>query len=115
VTGSRPDFSAAIVDDMKLSGYLFNPDHNEGWPKGRFLLKAGFLADELDAVRAAIIVQAGESQIVTTTTHYGTKLECDGDITSPTGESRRVRTVWQSDNETNLLRFVTFKPLRKHL
>ena len=100
---------------MKLSGYLFASNHNEGWPKGRFLLQAGFLADELDVVRAAIIVQAESSQIVTTSTPYGKKFECDGEVTSPTGESRQARTVWQLDSGTENLRFVTFKPLRKKL
>jgi hypothetical protein len=107
-----PDFLSAIVDDAKLSDYLFDANHYDGWPKGRFLILAGFNENDSNAVRAALVSQAVESDVVTTTTPYGIKYECEGLIVSPTGSKRLIRSVWQIDSGSTTIRFVTFKPLR---
>jgi hypothetical protein len=110
-----PEFLSAIVDDAKLSDYLFDATHYDGWPKGRFLILAGFNENDSNAVRAALITQAMESDVVTTATPYGMKYECDGPIVSPSGSTRLIRSVWQIDAGTATIRFVTFKPLRMKL
>jgi hypothetical protein len=107
------DFTQSIVHDDKLGLYFFNPKHSTGWPKGRFLISIGFSSVNPMEVIEALRNQATFGHLTSTKTDYGTRLEVDGPITSPTGTIAQIRTVWYVSQETTIQRFVTFKPLRK--
>lgn len=102
-----------IVLVEKLELYIFNPNHVQGWPRGRFLVSMGFDASDFEGVKEALILQASEGKTIATSTEYGTKWEIDGPITSPTNQTAQVRTVWFIGNPESPPTFVTFKPLRK--
>ena len=88
-----PDFSLAIINDAKLEGYLFDPNHGEGWPKGKFLLQAGFEPSDPTSVWMALILQASSAEILTRTTNYGIKSEDDGFMISPEyGDMMRIKS-----------------------
>lgn len=102
----------AYVEDDKLAGYLLNPSHREGWPKGRFLIGHGFSAADIGAVRQALLGLANNHDVAEAeTTLFGIKYRIDGLILAPNGSTLRVGTVWQVDAGQQAPRFVTMIPL----
>jgi hypothetical protein len=106
-------FVEGLVHLDKVQKYLFNRKHVEGWPKGRFLQSIGFDPTYPSALTSALLDQASRGKILATQTIYGTKLEIDGTLKSPTNKVVNVRTVWLIDVGRTVPRFVTLKPLRK--
>jgi hypothetical protein len=107
-----PNSEQAYVEDAKLSLYVLNPSHKEGWPKGRFLMLQGFDPDDFTALRIAILKHGRENEVVEMqSTPFGVKYNVDGAMTSPNGRAVHIRTVWQIDIGQNAPRFVTLKPL----
>jgi hypothetical protein len=107
-----PNADLAYVEDAKLSSYILNPSHKEGWPKGRFLVSHGFAPDALDVLRAALLRHGRENEVAESDqTAFGVKYRVDGPLPTPGGSVIQVRTVWQIDVGQKTPRFVTFKPI----
>lgn len=107
-----PNADLAYVEDVKLSSYIMNPTHKEGWPKGRFLISHGFGHDDLETVRAALLRHGRENEVgASEHTAYGVKHRVDGPLPTPSGRVVFVRTVWQIDVGQKAPRFVTLKPI----
>jgi len=107
-----PNAELAIVDDGKLSGYILNPDHKEGWPKGRFLISHGFDRADLAGLREALLRHGRDNDVADSeVTAFGVKHRVDGPLRTPTGRVVWVRTVWQVDAGQTGPRFVTLKPI----
>jgi hypothetical protein len=105
-------FENAIFDE-KIRSYVLNRNHHLGWPKGRFLLSLGFSDEKPKEVMTALRRQAREGFLVQSETSFGTKLQIDGPITSPTAIIAQIRTIGYTTAVEAVPRFVTFKPLRK--
>jgi hypothetical protein len=107
-----PNADQAIVQDEKLMGYILDPSHKDGWPKGLFLITHGFDAANVEAVREALLEHGRTRDVAETeTTPFGTKYRVDGPMAAPDGADLQIRTVWQIDTGQTAPRFVTMKPL----
>lgn len=107
-----PNCDLAYVENAKLSSYIMNPNHKEGWPKGRFLISHGFGLDDLETLRVALVCHGRENAVAATEqTAFGVKYGVDGLMTTPSGHVVFVRTVWQIDGVQTAPRFVTLKPI----
>lgn len=110
---SLPNAENAIIESAKLTDYILNPAHKEGWPKGRLLGRLGFDLTDPESLMAAILVHVrGNPVSRTNVTTYGVKYCIDGPVTPPTGRVAQIRTVWQIDAGQSDPRFVTLKPLK---
>jgi hypothetical protein len=106
-----PNREKAYVPPRKLIDYLLSPSHPVGGSKARFFRSAGF--DEANAAsleRALIDIARSEDVTEIEQTPHGTKYVIEGDIRTPAGGTRRVRTVWIIDAGRAVPRFVTAYP-----
>ena len=107
------DWACAVVDDLKLTGYLLNMAHPEGKSKAKYLRGHGFGDDTIDLLRGELITLGQSNAIVdTAATTHGIKYTIDGGLTAPDGVSLRFRTVWIIDAGKQCPRFVTGYPVR---
>jgi hypothetical protein len=105
------DANLAFVPELKIAGYLADPNHERGWPKGKFLMANGFDLEDHAAIRAALVDHANTHDAIVRPTPYGIKYEVDGPMQTPTGVTIRVRTVWVVEAGIAAPRFVTLRPL----
>ena len=103
-----PDLFLIEISSAKITDYLLNPHHPEGWSKASFFLKHGF--DTEEKVKRVLfgIVQQNEIKAVTTTA-FGTKYIVDGSIMP--GDNNRLRTVWIVLKGEKNCKFVTAYPI----
>lgn len=106
-----PSAERAIVDGTKITEYLLNAAHPDNGGQARFFLSLGFstASPMLLASRAQVAGDWRGVVQVSTSTH-GTKYVVDGQIESPDGRRRAVRTVWIIDAGQELPRLVTAYP-----
>jgi hypothetical protein len=101
----------------KIITYIFNPDHEEGWPKGRwFMFALGFNPENPDHVKmlAKQIYFDSVQAVFKGTTQYGEVYKLVVCITGPNGKTvNGIRTVWQKDRGANFIRLVTVYPPKK--
>lgn len=107
-----PNAEHALVEDAKLLGYLLNPDHPHGLHKARYLGRLGFVADDVDRLREALL-EHGASHEVTAVrqTGFGPRYAVEGRLLTPDGRNPLVRTVWQMDKGEVAPRLITAYPL----
>ncbi len=109
-----PNAEDAIVEREKITDYLLNPAHRYGASKSAFFQEFGFSLDEWEQLADAL-QEHGQTFEVTKTkdTPFGPRYEIDGELTTPTGQSPRIRTVWQFDHGQTAPRFITAHPLER--
>lgn len=101
----------------KVTGYLFNPSSERGWPKGeRFRRAFGFDAknpEHLQMLENQIRFEADKA-VPVRETEWGPRWKQDIAITGPDGKTiEGVRTIWQLDKESGILRLITVMPPKK--
>lgn len=106
-----PQADIAVVSDEKLTGYIFNSRHKDGWPKGQFLITHGFDPADLAVVRIALLEHLASNDVAEEElTSFGVKYRVDGPLNTPSTQVW-VRTVWQVDTGQTTPRFVTMVPI----
>lgn len=96
------------IDRDKIHNYLLNPNHKDGWSKAKLLLANGFSISDPGAVADALALHAirhWPGRVVTTS--YGEKHVLEGPIQMPNGTSPNMRSIWQIDNGSTVVRFIT--------
>ena len=107
-----PNAENALVEEAKLLGYLLNPDHPHGMHKARYLGRFGFNADNLEAVRSALLKHGRLYDVARMVqTGYGPRYAVEGILETPDRRNPYVRTVWQMDNGEVAPRLITAYPL----
>lgn len=106
-----PNASFALVDDLKLDGYLLSLSHPVGRFKAKFFLALGFSADQPSPLRSEFLRIARESSDTEAIRgEHGTKYLARGILVSPTGRAASVVTVWMIRFDQSVPRFVTAYP-----
>lgn len=90
-----PGGDTAIVDREKLVGYCLNPEHPRGKHKARvFAAVLGFTADNVEDLRAALLVAAATADAHPgTSDQFGTRYVLECEIIGPRGAGV-VKTSW---------------------
>ena len=102
----------SIIAFRKVKGYLLSPQADGD--KSLFLARAGYSAES-----AEILMEDLRRQILpldaeyTGDSEYGKKFRIRGSLRGPNGMSLAVVTVWMTDNEFGLTKFVTLFPDKK--
>jgi hypothetical protein len=106
-----PNFTEAVVDESKLTGYLLSATHPLGRFKAQFFEKLGFTAQNWGEFRDTMLaaVALGES-VSLGESPYGEKFEVLCTLVGPTGRSAQISTIWVVRHEEQYPRFVTAYP-----
>ena len=106
-----PNGENAVIDPRKLRDYVLSAEHSVGRFKAAYFIKLGFTSQrwkrlDLELRRLALREPAeiGEKN------EFGQKYVVRGTITSPTGKSAWIVTVWIILNGEQLPRLVTMYP-----
>jgi hypothetical protein len=109
---SVPNIPAAIVDPLKLYGYLLSPDHPVGRNKSRVFAGCGYgqrNAEDLIAELKRILQHGQLAEVVES--FYGSKYIVEGELRCSHGDLLRIRTVWIVETDSGIPRFVTAYPV----
>jgi hypothetical protein len=106
-----PNAELALVERGKITEYLLNREHPENGGKADFFTGLGFRSAEWETMAEALrrlavgfpVSQSMESA-------HGKKYIVDGQVETPSGRTRGVRTVWIIDRGKTIARLVTAYP-----
>jgi hypothetical protein len=108
-----PQVEKALIDELKVTGYLLNATHEQGGSKAAFFLQFGFTIAEWTQLADVLIEQAKSHDVVCINqTEHGTKYIIEGDIRAPDGRPLHIRAVWIIDYDTDSPRLVTAYPIK---
>lgn len=101
----------------KVVGYLFNPKNSQGWVKGRwFIIALGFEPNNQQhhqILEEQIKFNKKQARF-SKTTEWGIRYIQEVSITGPNGKTiYAVRTIWQQDKNTGIVRLITIMPPKK--
>ena len=106
-----PNANLALVQREKITEYLLNSDHSENGGKADFFTGLGFSSTEWRTMAEALrrlVANFPVSQSVDSP--HGKKYIVDGQIETPSGKTRGVRTVWIVNRGETIARLVTAYP-----
>lgn len=90
-----PGRENAIVEEVKISGYLLNLQHPDGKSKANFFRRAGFGLDNIAEFRALLLSHAHAHQVAKAEqTKFGTKYIIAGEVETFASFRFILRTVW---------------------
>ena len=106
-----PNKDQVNVEVEKVRDYLLNEAHPDGYGKAEFFVSKGFRQESWRELADALRQVACEN-IVTKymTSSHGQKYIVDGILSTPTGLTTLVRTVWIVDVGGDTPRLVTAYP-----
>jgi len=104
------------VDDVeiareKITDYLLNPRHPDGAGKAAFFAAQGFTAEEWHVLADAFRRLAASFPVAKQLdSPHGTKYIVEDALTTPSGKTPLIRTVWIVDRGADRPRLVTAYP-----
>ncbi len=103
-----PNAGAAVVDRLKITGYLLNPLNAQNQGKARQFGQFGFLASDWQALATALAEHPVINDVSETErSPYGIKYVVECHLTTPDGRNPCLRSVWMVDNGQSTPRLVT--------
>ena len=103
-----PNVANAVVEDLKMAGYLLNLSHPEGNSKAVFFIQRGFSVDDLPAFREMLIHHAKINVVAKyERTKRGDKFIVEGPVNWVDVNNFNLRTVWFISNGLEIPRLVT--------
>lgn len=106
-----PNAEKAIIETEKLRGYILSSTHPVGRFKAAFFRRLGYSTRDWEAFEQSLrglILTQDATEI--TESRYGKKFVVEGSVTSPSGDSMQIVTVWVILKGQNIPRFVTAYP-----
>jgi len=99
----------ALINSEKLTQYLLVPRKRND--KSQWLAEAGYTLDnwqilEKDLRNQILIIDA----IPTEKTKFGQMFEISGDLFGPNGNGLSVITIWMTEIESKITKFITIYP-----
>lgn len=106
-----PNRHLAYVPEAKITRYLLDMNHFEGWGKAQEFRKRGYNESNVDTmIRDLIAVAQSEPVSDISENAFGFKYEIYGIIQPPIGGDLLVLTVWMIEHGENAPRLVTAYP-----
>src|SRR5688572_6818715 len=106
-----PGAQSAFVPPEKLSDYLLNLNHPVGGAKARWFMSLGYHLDDPSQLEQALLQIVRESSdFVEEMTEFGVKYIVRGQLQSPRDRLVEVVTVWITETDQAIPRFVTAFP-----
>lgn len=106
-----PNRHLAYAPEAKITHYLLNVNHPDGWGKAQEFRNRGYNESNVDQMTRDLIAVA-QSQPVSevVSTEYGLKYVIYGMLQPPGGGNLLVLSVWMIDYGENAPRLVTAYP-----
>jgi hypothetical protein len=106
-----PRAEDAVIAPEKLRDYLLNPEHRRGATKARLLHAFGYRRDNWQQLEAELREQhlTQDAQQVAAS-EFGVRYEIRAPITTPSGRSLRMCSIWQIDTGSDVPRLITMFP-----
>ncbi len=109
-----PNRTSAFIQPSKLTGYLLLKTHPVGGAKAKFFRSLGFSETNLKLLEDELLHIARTSSVQEVVeTVYGLKHVIIGSISTPTGKTVTILTVWIIDTGKVAPRLVTARPYKK--
>jgi hypothetical protein len=105
-----PSYESAVVDRRKVVEYLLNAAHPENGGKAAFFAALDFTVADVEELILALRTLASGEVTSHSASQHGDKYVVDGVLTSRTGRTGAIRTVWIIDGGTRAPRLVTAYP-----
>jgi hypothetical protein len=100
-----------MVAPAKLVEYLLSDTHPVGRSKAHVFRSVGFTLASADQLEQGLLLLARSDDVVSfAASPHGTKYVVDGTLTTPRGNTLRLRTVWIIEPGGGTPRFVTAHP-----
>lgn len=107
-----PNAEDAIVEEIKITGYLLSTTHSSGRFKAQFFGSFGFQLEAWEKLREALLRHALENELSNTAvTEFGIKYQIDGPLAAADGRRPRIRAVWFIEAGAKIPRLVTAHPV----
>lgn len=107
-----PNIERAVISDAKISDYILNSDHTDGWSKARFFESFGFEKSGVNVFKEALHELIRENDVTESIdTQFGVKFVVEGQIISPDGRNPIVKSIWIIQNGEDFPKFVTVYPI----
>ena len=101
--------SGLVIQDEKITKYLlvYQPKND----KSRYLAKTRYNLDNWELLKNDIISAVEGSEIAKVIpSDWGTQFEVKSEWSGANGRLIKVITIWQQDQETEFVRFITLYP-----
>lgn len=101
--------SGLLIEDRKLTNYLliYQPKDD----KSEFLAQAGYTLENWQLLRRDILKAVEEADVAQVIlTAWGTRFKVKSGWNGLNGRLLKVITIWQQDNDSDGVRFVTLYP-----
>jgi hypothetical protein len=106
-----PNAERALIAPEKLRDYLLNVAHERGGTKARLLIALGYARQEWSRLESDLRDQHLPRDVESVESNeFGIQYAIEAEIRTPSGQSRRFRSIWQVDRGTDLPRFITMYP-----
>ena len=106
-----PNGENAVIPTRKVEQYLLSEVHAVGRTKARFFQSLGYQRKDPSVLAADLASIARNEQVSgVTQSRHGTKYVLDGHVTTPSGSSVRIRTIWIVETSRGRPRLVTAYP-----
>ncbi|WP_267428567.1 DUF6883 domain-containing protein [Methylobacterium sp. GC_Met_2] len=107
------DWTADLaIGDVKIKGYLLNPDHPDNKGKAKFFFSRGFSSEAIEPLIHALFEHGKPSHLVREMpTGFGMKYVYEGPLRAADGTTPHVRSVWHKEDGDFRRILVTAYPL----
>ena len=106
-----PNAHRAVIESVKLHGYLLSGSHSVGRFKAAFFLALGYSAEDWPRLEADLRTQhLSQDAMLGERTRYGQKYEIRATLVGPSGRSADVVSAWVVRPGDDFPRFVTAYP-----
>jgi hypothetical protein len=113
MTGRLPNPELTVIDQAKITAYLFASSHPAGSAKAAFFSRFGFDPTAWQVLRDALIDHARHARVIAVgDSEFGTKYTLDGPLSAPDGRELQIRAIWFIRTGETTPRFVTAYPGR---
>ena len=102
-------FDKIEIESRKLSEYLLNKNHSDGFSKAAFFIAHGFDNNNLYESLLNHVKSNEPMKIIQTV--FGIKYVIEEKIYAPDGFAFMLRSVWMKSKKNNCLKFVTAYPI----
>ena len=98
-----------IIGKEKIKNYLLQAKKRND--KSKWLAQAGYTVDEWQLLQDDLRTQILPLEaILTDQTEYGQMYEIRATLTGPNGRTLRATTVWMTEYESGVTKFITMSP-----
>ncbi len=99
------------IDREKITRYLLCGDHADGRTKAAFFERFGFSAENWEECADALRLHGGQGEVVRRAeSEYGVRYTVEGPLSTPSGRTPTIHTVWIVEAGSDVPRLITAYP-----